>query len=63
MAMSHEPFDMTDDDMTADEDGADEDLAPPGRSRAFRWTIALVACLVVLALVLSVLPLGLEPFP
>ena len=57
--MSCEPSDLPDD---ASVDEADEDLAPLGRSRAFRWTIALVACLVVLALVLAGLPLGLAPF-
>jgi hypothetical protein len=65
MAMSYEPSDLAHDDVSVEEDeedGAVEDLAPLGRSRAFRWTIAIVACLVVLALVLSVLPLGLEPF-
>ena len=54
--MSFEPLDPGDEGDPPD--GAEEDSAPLGRSRAFRWSLALIACLVVAALILSVLPSG-----
>jgi hypothetical protein len=54
MAMSFEPLDLDDEGASAEE--AEEDSAPLGRSRAFRWFLAVIACLVVAAMILSVLP-------
>ena len=54
--MSFEPLDPGDEGGPPDE--AEDDSTPLGRSRAFRWSLALIACLVVAALILSVLPSG-----
>lgn len=57
--MSFDPLDLDDEGASGDE--AEEGEAPLGRSRAVRWLFALIACLVVAALVLSVLPSGGRP--
>ena len=54
--MSSEPPDPLDDDGWAEE--AEEVEAPRSRSRSARWLLALVACLVVAAMILSLLPSG-----
>lgn len=54
--MSSEPPDLLDE--AAWDPEADEVLAPRYRSRAVRWVLALIACLVVAAMILSVLPSG-----
>jgi hypothetical protein len=51
--MSSEPPDLLDD---AWDQEAEEVLAPRLRSRAARWLVALIACLVVAAMILSLLP-------
>jgi hypothetical protein len=54
--MSFEPVDLGDEGASVEE--AEEDSAPLGRSRALRWLLALIACLVVAAMILSLLPSG-----
>lgn len=61
--MSFEPLHPGDEGASAEdaEEGAEEDFSPLGRSRPVRWLFALIACLVVAALILSVLPSGGRP--
>jgi hypothetical protein len=56
MAVLSEPPDLPEDDAWDAEAG--EIDAPRFRSRSVRWLLALVACLVVAAMILSVLPSG-----
>jgi hypothetical protein len=59
MSMSPEPRDLLEDDAWDEEaEGAEDVDAPRSRSRIARWLLALVACLVVAAMILSVLPSG-----